>query len=133
MAELQEDGRSIAANGSAPEPTRGGPTLIPATDIIERSDALVMILDGPGADPQSLNVTLDESVLTVSAQSTATEPEGLRPLYTEYRAGSYERTFVISDQIDGDGIEAVLKNGVLRLTLPKTTQSPSRKIPVKLN
>ena len=55
------------------------------------------------------------------------------PLYTEYRAGSYERTFVISDQIDGDGIEAVLKNGVLRLTLPKTTQSPSRKIPVKLN
>ena len=62
-----------------------------------------------------------------------TEPEGYRPLYTEYRDGTYERKFVISDQVDGDNVDAVLKNGVLRLTLPKAAQSPARKISVKLN
>ena len=133
MAELQQDGRSATTNGSAAEPTRTGPTFSPATDIIERSDALVMIVDVPGADPKTLDVSLDERVLTISAQSIATEPEGYRPLYTEYRDGSYERKFVISDQIDGDRIDAVLKNGVLRLTLPKAAQSPSKKISVKLN
>jgi HSP20 family protein len=133
MAELQQDGRSAANNGSGAESTRTGPTFIPATDIIERSDALLMILDVPGANPETLDVSLDERVLTISAQSMATEPEGSRPLYTEYRDGSYERRFVISDQIDGDNIDAVLKNGVLRLTLPKAAQSPAKKISVKLN
>ncbi|MDC9822660.1 Hsp20/alpha crystallin family protein [Devosia sp. ZB163] len=133
MAELQQDGRPAATNGNGAEPTRVGPTFIPATDIIERSDALVMILDVPGADPETLDVTLDERVLTIAAQSMSTAPEGLRPLYAEYRDGSYERKFVISDQIDRDGIDAVLKNGVLRLTLPKAAQQPSKKISVKLN
>ena len=134
MAQLQQDGHAAATtNGSGAEPTRTGPTLIPATDIIERSDALVMIVDVPGADPKTLDVSLDERVLTISAQSMATEPEGYKPVYTEYRDGSYERKFVISDQIDGDNIDAVLKHGVLRLTLPKAAQSPSKKISVKLN
>lgn len=133
MTELQPDGQSAASNGNVAEPTRTGPTFIPATDIIERPDALVMVLDVPGADPETLDVSLDEHVLTISARSMATVPEGYKPLYTEYRDGTYERRFVVSDQIDGDNIDAVLKNGVLRLTMPKAAQSPARKISVKLN
>jgi HSP20 family protein len=133
MAELQQYGHSTAGSDNGVESTRTGPTFIPAADIIERADALVMILDVPGADPETLDVSLDARVLTITAQSMATEPEGYRPLHAEYRDGAYERKFVVSDQIDGGNIEAVLKNGVLRLTLPKAAQTPARKISVKLN
>jgi HSP20 family molecular chaperone IbpA len=133
MTELQPNGRSVASDGNGAETTRTGPTLIPAADIIERPDALVVILDVPGADPEALNVSLDQHILTISARSTVTVPEGYRPLYTEYRGGTYERRFVISDQIDGDNIAAVLKNGVLRLTMSKAAQSPAKKISVELN
>lgn len=133
MTELQQSANSATTNGNGAESTRTGPTFIPAADIIEKPDALVIILDLPGADPATLDVSLDEHVLSISAQPTATEPEGYKALYTEYRDGAYERKFVISDQIDGDNIDAVLRNGVLRLTLPKAAQSPARKISVKLN
>ena len=132
MTQLQQSGR-VAANSHDAESTRTGPAFVPAADIIERADALVMILDVPGADPETLDVSLDEGILSIVAQPMDTEPEGYRPLYAEYRDGAYERRFVVSDQIDGDNIEAVFRNGVLRLTLPKAAQSPARKISVKLN
>ena len=52
-------------------------------------------------------------------------------MHAEYRDGSYERVFTLSDQVDGDRIDAVFKDGVLRLTLPKATPSPAKKIAVK--
>ena len=49
-------------------------------------------------------------------------------MHAEYREGNYERVFTLSDQVDGDRIDAVFKDGVLRLTLPKATPSPAKKI-----
>jgi HSP20 family molecular chaperone IbpA len=51
--------------------------------------------------------------------------------HAEYRDGNYERSFVISEPVDTAKIEAVFKDGVLRLTLPKATPAPATKIPVK--
>jgi HSP20 family protein len=52
-------------------------------------------------------------------------------VHAEYRDGNYERVFTLSDQIDGDRIDALFKDGVLRLTLPKAASSPAKKITVK--
>ena len=123
----------LAANASpsSAESFRSGPTYVPPTDIVETQNAVIMLLDMPGADPDSLDVTLDRRELTVFARSQSTIPEGYRLLHAEYRDGNYERRFIVSDQVDGDRIDAVLRDGVLRLTLPKTTPSPARKISVK--
>jgi HSP20 family molecular chaperone IbpA len=107
------------------------PTFSPPTDIYETKDAVMMLLEMPGADPDSLNVNLDKRVLTVSARSVPFMPEGYNLIHAEYRDGNYERAFTLSDQVDGDRVDAVFKNGVLRLTLPKTAQSQAKKIPVK--
>jgi HSP20 family protein len=109
------------------------PTLIPPTDIIETKDAVLMFLDMPGADPETLDVTLEKRRLSVSARSTASEPKGYTLVHAEYRDGNYERRLIISDQVDGDRVEAEFKDGVLRLTLPKSAPSPAKKIPVKAN
>jgi HSP20 family molecular chaperone IbpA len=77
-------------------------------------------------------VTLERRVLTVSARSAATEPEeGYTPVLVEYEDGDYERTFTLSDHVEEDRIDAVFKDGVLRLTLPKASPGPAKKIAVK--
>jgi HSP20 family molecular chaperone IbpA len=107
------------------------PTFMPPADIFETKDAIIMFLDVPGADPDSLDVTLEQRELSISAHSTPLTPQGYAPVYAEYREGSYERAFTLSDEVDRDRVDAVFKDGVLRLTLPKTKSSPAKKIMVK--
>jgi HSP20 family molecular chaperone IbpA len=107
------------------------PTFAPATDIFETEEAVIMLLEMPGADPATLNVTLDNRILEISARSIAFKPEGYTLRYSEYQEGNYERGFTLSELIDVDRIEAVFKDGVLRLTLPKASPSSARKIAVK--
>jgi HSP20 family molecular chaperone IbpA len=113
------------------EAMNAGPIFAPATDIIEKSDRMVMLLDLPGAEPTSLDVTLEKRVLTISARITSTVPEGYAPAYVEFQDGTYERRFVFSEAMDSDHIDAALKDGVLRLTIPRSVDSGAKKIDVK--
>jgi HSP20 family protein len=107
------------------------PTFMPPADIFETRHAVIMLLDVPGADPDSLEVTLEDRELTISAQTTSLAPEGYSLLHSEYREGNYERAFTLSERFDADRIDAVIRHGVLRLNLPKITPSPAKKITVK--
>jgi HSP20 family protein len=106
------------------------PTFIPPTDIFETKNSIIMLLEMPGVEPGTLDVVLDKRVLTVSAQSAPYVPQGYTLLHREYREGNYERAFTLSDQIDGDHIDAEFKDGILRLVLPKMNP-PAKKIEVK--
>src|SRR4051794_36046433 len=99
------------------ETVSDAPTFVPPTDIIETKDQIVMLLDMPGTDPDSLSVTLEKRVLTLAARSTPSTPQGYTPVHAEYRDGNYERAFILSEDVDGDRIDAVFKDGVLRLSL----------------
>ena len=125
----QPSGQRAVASASA-EGMSEAPTILPPTDIIETKDALIMLLDVPGADPETLDVALDRQELRISARSTPSVPQGYTPVHAEYQDGNYERMFTLSDQIDDERIEAVFKDGVLRLTLPKAMPS-AKKIQVK--
>ena len=57
-------------------------------------------------------------------------PEGYALIHAEYRDGNYERVFSISERIDEERIDAVFRDGVLRLTLPKASP-PAKRIEVK--
>jgi HSP20 family molecular chaperone IbpA len=84
----------------------------------------------PGVDESTLDITLEKSVLTISGYADVPEQGDLSLLYAEYESGDYERRFSLSDQIDQDGIEASVKDGVLTLTLPKAKTAVARKISV---
>ena len=111
--------------------TRTEPVFTPPTDILEDPKGVRLLLDMPGADPDSLDVTLDQRVLRISARSVSSAPEGFALVHAEYRDGNYERSFTVSEPIETAKIEAVFRDGVLELTLPKTTPSPAAKISVK--
>jgi HSP20 family protein len=120
------------SNGPAPpaETQASGPIFIPPSDVLEKGDTVIMVLDLPGADPASLDVTLDKRVLTISAKVQSPAPEGYAPVHIEFHNGTYERRFIFSDQMDGEHIDATLKDGVLRLTVPKAPDTAAKKIAV---
>lgn len=114
------------------EPTRAGTYYQPAVDIFESKDAFVVFADLPGARQENLDIDVRDGVLSLSAR--VDEPQqSWRPVYREYGVGGYMRRFSLSNKIDTARIEAVLKDGVLTLTLPKAEAAKARKIEVRAN
>ena len=84
----------------------------------------------PGVDEQSLNVHLDNGVLTIEGQVDVKDYENVTPLYTEYNVGNYVRRFTLSNDVDTDRIVARMQNGVLALEIPKSERAKPRRITV---
>ena len=120
-----------AANPAETERTRNRKVYVPKVDIIEMGDAMVMYADIPGADEKTVEVTVEKSVLTIRGTIAPQEFEGRSIAYAEYDVGDYERSFTVSDEVDRNRIEAVVKNGVLKLVLHKTPQVEAKKITVR--
>lgn len=102
----------------------------PAVDIIETPDGVTVLAEMPGVDESETDVTLEKNVLTIRGTVQPVEPEGFSPVYAEYGVGDYERSFRLSEEIDRDGIEATVRDGVLRLHLPKVKEAMPQKIAV---
>lgn len=115
------------AQGERTRPTR---VYIPRVDIIENEKAILLVADLPGVDEQGVDITVEKNSLTIRGTLSTDIPEGCSPGYCEYGIGDFERTFTISSEIDREGIEARMKDGVLRLTLPKAKQALTKKISV---
>ena len=130
MAEKEMQKRE-ASSPVETERTQAKKVFIPRVDICETKDAIVLLADMPGVDEKSIDITLEKSVLTLLGRVEPNTFEGYRAAYVEYDAGDYERAFTLSDEIDRDRIDASVRNGVLRLTLPKAEPVKLRKINVK--
>jgi HSP20 family molecular chaperone IbpA len=112
--------------------TRNVPVYIPRTDIYESGEALILSLELPGVDVEGLSVTIEKQELKIIARGAAQVPHGCSLLVGEYRPGDFERSFTLSEAIDSDRIEAALRDGVLRLTLPKAMPAPAKAVPVSV-
>jgi HSP20 family molecular chaperone IbpA len=103
----------------------------PPIDIHEGPDGLLLEADLPGATEQNLQVQLEDNVLSLYARIDAPAHEAVRVLHEEYRLGDYQRSFILSDEVDRERITADLKDGVLRLFLPKAERARVRRIEIK--
>ncbi len=106
----------------------------PKADIFEQSDGLTIFADMPGVDENSVEVHLDDDLLRISGDAEKQAPgDGYSLAYSEYQPGGfqrYTRSFVLSDDIDRDSISASMKNGLLKLTLPRIKKPGPRKIKI---
>jgi HSP20 family molecular chaperone IbpA len=114
-----------------PEQIRERRVYLPRTDIYETADGLVLVMDVPGADQHSVEITLDKNVLTVHAYPSFVRPEEHSLAYAEYGEGDYQRSFALSEEIDREKIEAEVSRGVLTLHLAKAGVKQPHKISVK--
>ncbi|MFN3075680.1 MAG: Hsp20/alpha crystallin family protein [Alphaproteobacteria bacterium] len=122
----------IAAESSRqPETTRTRPVAMALADIYETEDSLTVMVDMPGVATEGIDVTLDKHVLTINGRRVPGVPEGVALVQAEYREADYQRSFTLSEAVDKDRIEAVMRDGVLTLTLPKASPVPTRSISVR--
>ena len=114
-----------------PEQTRPGRVFTPAVDIFESETEITLLADMPGVTSDSVIIDLHNNELKITGE---VEPQGSEQetyILREYETGRFHRHFSLSDRIDQSKISASMKDGVLRLELPKVETAKPRRIEVK--
>jgi len=120
-------------------PSRGGQSLFPAMpdiEVTETDKAYEITAELPGMDEKSVQVRVADGVLSIGGQKQEEKREGNKDCYVQSRSfGSFQRAFPIPNDVDADRIEAIFKNGVLSVTLPKGAgpQNAAKKIGKSFN
>jgi HSP20 family molecular chaperone IbpA len=105
--------------------------FLPAADIFETEDSLTVVLEMPGVDRENIAVSVDDALLTVEGRINFDKYEGLQPVYSEYNVGPYRRSFRILSRVDQAKITAEMRDGVIKLILPKAEEAKPRRIEVR--
>ncbi len=129
--ELMELNKQEVVGQSSAEQTRSTKFYTPITDIHESKEKLVLLADMPGVKQDGVDITLEQNILTIYGHVEQPKLPGYKLTYAEYGVGSYKRVFALSNEIDREGIQASVKNGVLKLVLPKNKRAMPRKIAVQ--
>jgi HSP20 family molecular chaperone IbpA len=113
------------------EQTRPGRVFTPAVDIFESETEIIVLADMPGvtSDNVAIDVHNDELKIRGDIEPQASENESY--IIREYETGRFHRHFNLSDKIDQGKISASIKDGVLRVVLPKVEKAKPKRIEVK--
>jgi HSP20 family protein len=104
--------------------------FVPSVDIVETDDAVLLTADMPGVDENSAAVSLDRNILTIRGTAKPPAFDGYSLAYAEYEDGPFAREFTVSSEVDRSGLQATMKNGVLRVRLPKAHQALAQKVAI---
>jgi HSP20 family molecular chaperone IbpA len=115
----------------APEHVEQGTWYTPLVDIVENDEAFLFLADLPGVKAGDVDVNYENGVLTIDAKCQRRQPEGQAYVWREYGVGHFHRSFNINTPVNVDGIRAELKNGELKLYVPKAEHAKTRKIEIK--
>lgn len=106
---------------------------LPAVDISENSEGYQIRADLPGVDPEAIEVSMDNGVLTIrGSRDSQSQEEGTDWRRVERVQGTFYRRFSMPEDVDPDQIQARCRDGVLYLAVPKKEQEPSKRIPVQV-
>jgi len=115
-----------------PQNRQDTPTMIPRVDVLEDETGITLLADLPGVARDSLEVHVEGDSLTIEGAVAAATPEAMEAAYAEVRVPRYRRTFTLSRELDGGRIDAQLKDGVLRLRIPKQEHAQPRRVSIKV-
>lgn len=114
-------------------PAAGGWGVFPAVNLYETADAYVLTAELPGVAPGDIEVSLEGSTIGLRGERKIDyTTQGETSLHrSERQSGSFRRAFELPARIEGDKVEAVHRNGVLMLKLPKAAEHKPRQIAVQ--
>lgn len=108
-------------------------TWSPAVDLAEREDEYVLNVELPGVSKDDVKITLQDNVLTIRGEKKQEHESKERNYYRVERSyGSFQRSFTLPTTVKGDKIEAVYKDGILAVTLPKAEEAKRKEVEVKV-
>src|SRR5918996_511745 len=133
MSQLQAEINRLFSNWGETESGGATASWVPSVDILEFGDRFQLYVDVPGVDPNAVDITLDNGVLTVSGErEVPSVPEGEQMVHrrTERGQGRFHRRFVLPDTVDADKVKASDRNGMLEISIPKQAKAQPRRIKV---
>lgn len=125
--------RSLRRDSSAEASTQTSEpevTVKPAHEIKETAEAWGLVAHLPGVTKEGLEITAEEGLITIRGRRAWTQPEGWTTLHRESVDAPYLLTLGHDNTVNAEGIHAELKDGVLRLSLPKVEAAKPRKIAI---
>lgn len=136
VSQLQNEINRVFGNLQDTESSSATAEWVPAVDICEYADRFELLADIPGVDPKQVEITLDNSVLTLSGERRD-EPSGadngqnaLQQQRRERRLGRFHRRFILPDTANAEKVTAAGRNGVLEITIAKHAKAQPRRISV---
>jgi HSP20 family molecular chaperone IbpA len=108
------------------------PFVVPPVDVFENESGITLLADLPGVSRDRLGVRVDGEMLILEATASTPEPQEMELVYGEAEYPSYRRQFTLSRELDASRIEASLKDGVLKLAIPKLEEAKPRRVEVRV-
>ncbi len=105
--------------------------MLPPVDIFEDEHGITLFADLPGVSKDKLGVHIDGDTLTIDGEAVVGAPKDMEQVYSEVRVPYYRRGFTLSRELDASKVEATMKDGVLKLHIPKLEEAKPRRITVK--
>jgi HSP20 family protein len=130
VQEFERQFDRLARNTFGPAAARPDGAMMPM-DGLRRDDHVLLRFDLPGIDPDSIEVTVDRGVLSVSARREEEHGESDRHFVRERVMGTFTRRVYLSEHLDAEGIDAAYNNGVLAVRIPVLERARPRKVEVR--
>ncbi len=108
-------------------------TWMPAVEVSETNDAMLLTAELPGMDEKALKITIDNNVLTIAGekeQEHTDAPPAQNYYVSERFYGAFQRSFALPRTVDMEPVQAELDKGILRIPLPKLPQAKGKVIEV---
>jgi HSP20 family protein len=136
VSQLQNDINRVFGNIGNPENSSATAEWAPAVDVREFVDRFELLVDLPGVALSDVEITLDNSVLTLAGERSAAPQEvgsqsELQQQRVERPTGRFHRRFILPDTVDADKVNASGRNGVLAISIAKHAKAQPRRITVK--
>lgn len=113
-------------------PPNGEKEFFPALDVAENPESVIVTAEVPGIEGKDLTITVNDNLLTIRGEKAEEkETKGKTWHRVERQTGLFERIVTLPTQVIADKVEAITKNGVLTVTLPKAKEAKTKQIPVK--
>lgn len=125
----RESHTDVASREGA-QPAKQLTRIAPAVDVFENSRGITLYADLPGVPREKLEVRVQDGSLNIEAEAVIPTPSGLRLQHGEVRHPHFWRAFTLSPDFDVSRIDAQLRDGVLKLTIPRREEAKPRRIQV---
>ena len=136
VSQLQNEINRVFGNVNDGESSSATAEWAPAVDVMEYIDRFELLVDVPGVDPKQVEITLDNSVLTLSGErrdQQTVDKNGsseLQQQRRERRLGRFHRRFILPDTVDAEKVTATGRDGVLSISIAKQAKAQPRRISV---
>jgi HSP20 family protein len=130
LAEIQDRFNRILEGSFGRSGVEHGTSTFPPVDIRVDDDSVYLVAELPGVAAESLDLSITGDTLTIKGERKAAQVAEQKYHRRERPMGHFTRLVSLPERVDADKIQAALKDGILRVTLPKSESARPRTIKI---